>query len=119
MPDTWTRRERVILMLAAIATFTVASVSLVGSWNTSAKLTSYVQCQAQWNQFLQSSLDARNGAASEATSAMDELVDSVTNAKSREETKAALEKYKMARANQLETQKNHPLPPPPDEVCEL
>lgn len=115
----WTRRERFILIIAAIATFIVATVSLVGSWQTSSNLTQYVQCQSEWNSFLHRALEARTGANAEATEAMDELINAITEAKSSDETRAALNKYKAARANQVQKQRENPLPPPPNEVCEI
>jgi cell division protein FtsX len=117
--DGWTRRERFILIIAAITTFIVASVSLVGSWQTGSNLTAYVQCQSQWNSFLHRALEARTNASTEATVAMDELINAITEAKSADQTREALNKYKAARANQLQKQRENPLPPPPDQVCEI
>lgn len=117
MHEAWTRRERIILLLCAIATFLVSTVSLVGSWQTSAHLTAYVHCQAEWNSFLNRALDVRTTAGTEATAALDDLIDAVTQAKSGADTLAALNKYKAARANQIQKQQENPLPPPPNEVC--
>jgi len=126
MLDDWTTRERYILLLAAIAAFIVSTISLVGSWQTSAHLaqnsahlTQYVQCQSEWNSFLHRALEARTNAGTEATAAMDDLINAITEAKSAEETREALNKYKAARANQLEKQRENPLPPPPNAVCEI
>lgn len=115
----WTRRERYILLIAAIATFAVSTVALVGSWQTGSNLTQYVQCQSEWNSFLHRALEARTNASTEATEAMDALINAITEAKSADETRAALNKYRAARANQLQKQRENPLPPPPDEVCEI
>lgn len=115
----WTRRERYILMTAAIATFAVSAVALVGSWQTGSNLTSYVQCQSEWNSFLHRALEARTGANAEATEAMDQLINAITEAKSATETREALAKYKAARANQVQQQRDNPLPPPPNEVCAI
>lgn len=117
--DGWTRRERIILLLAAIATFAVAIVSLAGSWQTGSHLTKYVQCQSEWNSFLHRAIEARTNAGAEATAAMDELIDTVTQAKSADQTRAALAKYKEARANQIQKQLENPLPPPPEQVCSI
>lgn len=119
MPTAWTRRERVILLAAAIVTFAVSIVSLAGSWTTSAHLTTYVKCQSQWTTFLHNALEARTGANNEATAAMDDLINAITEAKSSDETRAALAKYKAARANQIKKQNENPLPPPPNEVCDI
>lgn len=116
-PGGWTRRERYILLIAAIATFAVASVALVGSWQTSSNLTQYVKCQSEWNSFLHRALEARTNAGAEATAAMDNFIDAVAQAKSSEDVRTALTKYKEARAKQLSTQQENPLPPPPNEVC--
>lgn len=113
----WTRRERYILLLAALFTFSVSIVALVGSWQTGSNLTTYVQCQAEWNSFLHQALEARTNAGAEATAAMDNFIDAVAQAKSSEDIKVALAKYKEARANQIKTQHDNPLPPPPNEVC--
>lgn len=118
-PEGWTRRERIVLLIAAVATFSASTVSLVGSWQTGSNLTQYVTCQSEWNSFLYRALEARTGASAEATEAMDELISAITQAKSADETRAALNKYKAARANQVEKQRENPLPPPPDQVCEI
>lgn len=115
----WTRRERYIMLVAAITTFIVATVSLVGSWQTGSHLTKYVQCQSEWNSFLHRALEARTNASTEATIAMDELINAITEAKSAEETRTALNKYKAARENQIQKQRDNPLPPPPEQVCEI
>lgn len=115
----WTHRERVILLVTAILTFTVSIVSLTGSWQTGARLTSYVKCQSEWNSFLHKALEARTNAGAEATAAMDDLVNAITEARSADDTRAALARYKEARANQIKAQNEHPLPPPPEEVCEI
>lgn len=115
--DNWTRRERIILLIAAIATFSASSVALVGSWQTGTHLTAYVQCQSEWNTFLHQALEARTSASAEATVAMDNFIDAVAQAKSSEDIRNALAKYKEARARQLKTQQENPLPPPPNEVC--
>jgi len=113
----WTRRERLILLTAAIATFAVSTVSLVGSWQTGTNLTQYVQCQSEWNSFLHRALEARTNSSAEATAAMDNFIDAIAQAKSNDDVRTALAKYKEARANQLRTQQENPLPPPPNEVC--
>jgi cell division protein FtsX len=126
MREDWTHRERIILLLAAIATFAVSTVALVGSWQTSSNLTRtsndlthYVKCQSEWNSFLHKALEARTGAGAEATAAMDDLINAITQAKSSDETREALNKYKMARSNQVLKQQENPLPPPPEEVCDI
>lgn len=115
-----------IQLFAAIAILLVAVISLGGSWITSRdlqrsnqQLKSYVKCQTEWNSFLHRALEARSNASAEATVAMDDLIDAVTQAKSADDTRAALAKYKAARANQVQKQRENPLPPPPDEVCEI
>lgn len=113
----WTRRERYIMLVAALTTFIVATVSLVGSWQTGSNLTSYVKCQSEWNTFLHSSLEARTNVGAEATIAMDNFINAIAEAKSNTDVRAALDKYKEARAKQLKTQQENPLPPPPSEVC--
>lgn len=102
----------VVLLLFAIG-------SLIGSWKTSHDLTDYVKCQQEWNSFLYVSISRSRGAGVEANQALDDLVDAVTQAKSAAETRAALERYKAARAKQKETAATNPLPPPPEEVCKV
>lgn len=122
----WTPRERKLLLFGAIIAFMIAVISLGGSWNSNREaaqsnqqLKNYVRCQTEWNSFLHRALEARTSASGEATAAMDELVNAITEAKSADETRSALAKYKAARANQLLAQKNNPLPPPPDKVCTI
>jgi cell division protein FtsX len=112
-------RARIIAYISGLLATLAAMVALIGSWQTSDHLTAYVQCQSQWNGFLHRALEARTGANASATAAMDELVNAITDAKSTQDTRDALQKYKNARANQVLTQQQNPLPPPPDEVCEI
>lgn len=107
------------LLVVAIFLFLVTSVSLVGSWRTSIELREYVQCQADWNSFLSRALDARSGASVQAQAAMDQLVNAVSEAKSGEEVRAALANYNAARANQIRTLNENPIPKPPDEICTI
>jgi hypothetical protein len=104
----------------------IAILSLLGSLDNSrrlnksnAELRHYVQCQQQWNGFLYISITRGREASTAATQALDELIDAVTQAKSPADTRAALEKYKAARTNQNQVATDNPLPPPPEEVCEV
>lgn len=125
-PDDLSRKERIRVAVAGISILLVALISLIGSWQANAELsdqnknlTKYVQCQAEWNTFLYRALEARTHAGNEATAAMDDLVNAITQAKSPDDTRTALAKYKTARANQIATQQQNPLPPPPNEVCQI
>lgn len=112
-------REKTITLVSAIVMFLVAILALAGSWDTNRKLTNYVSCQVEWNTFLHTALNARTNAGAEATLAMDELINTVSQSTSPDESRAALAKYKEARAKQIKTQQEHPLPPAPEQVCEL
>lgn len=121
----WWEERRPQLILGSTLVV-LAIVSLFGSWKTghdqaevSRKLTDYVQCQQRWTTFLYASLTSGRQVNSEAQAALDELVDAVTQARSSEETRQALERYKLAREKQKVTATENPLPPPPGEVCEL
>ena len=94
-----------------------AIVALVMSWRTSSNLTQYVQCQAEWNTFLHKALAAGRTANADAQAALDELIVAVSESKSATETRAALDKYKEARAAQIIAQRENPLPEPPEKVC--
>ena len=122
----WTPREQKPLLYGAIVIFLVAIIALGGSWqanreleHSNQQLQSYVRCQTVWNSFLHRVLEVRTNAGAEATAAMDELVNAITEAKSADDTRAALTKYKAAREKQLLTQQQNPLPLPPDEVCTI
>lgn len=117
--NTDVNNQKKAALIMAIIMFVVATLSLAGSWDTSRKLTEYVQCQAEWNKFLHTALNARTNAGAEATLAMDELINAISESRSPEQSRAALTKYKEARAKQIQTQQEHPLPPAPDEVCEI
>lgn len=128
MPEDLTLKpyDRRFRLFGAIALFLVAIIALGGSWKSSLdlehsnqQLKSYVRCQTEWNSFLHRALEARTNAGAEATAAMDDLVNAITEAKSAVDTRAALARYKAARANQIVTQQQNPLPPPPNEVCTL
>jgi hypothetical protein len=104
----------------------VAIVSLIFSWRATAKeqhsnkqLKEYVQCQADWTNFLYQAITANRGATSAANSALDELIKTISTSTSRAQSAAALEKYKQARAEQIKSQTDNPLPPAPKTVCQL
>lgn len=106
--------------------FIAAVFSLFISWNATirqqraeSQLRSYVVCQSKWNTFLHQAITARGESGTAATLALDNLIDATLQAKSDGEIRTALEQYKSARTLQIKTQKEHPLPPPPDQVCTL
>jgi hypothetical protein len=104
----------------------VATVSLVMSFiathhdrETNKRLTTFVKCQAEWTSFLYKANQAGRNANANTQRAMDDLVNAVGEAKSAADTRAALERYKKARAEQNASLAANPLPPPPEAVCEL
>jgi hypothetical protein len=104
----------------------IAIVSLIMSWSASiqehkqsVRVQSYVQCQADWTNFLYQSIQANRGAATDANKALDELINTISTSTSRAQSAAALEKYKQARAQQVKSQNDNPLPPAPKTVCQL
>jgi hypothetical protein len=108
----------ILVLLAVLSLFGSCKASRDLS-KSNGKLTSYVQCQQRWNSFLYVSLNSARTSSTEANQALDNLIDAVTQAKSPEETRAALETYKTARTKQKQTTADNPLPPPPEEVCEI
>jgi type II secretory pathway component PulM len=109
-----------------IALLVVALVALGFSWRASIRLSQqsdelkhYVQCQAEWTAFLHSAVAASRDASAEAQVALDDLINAITTAKSREESAAALARYIQAREEQKKVQAQNPLPPPPKEVCHI
>lgn len=104
----------------------IAIVSLFFSWHASAeekrsndRLKAYVQCQADWTNFLFQAINENRNASNTATQALDNLINTVATAKSPSETRAALAAYQKARVEQKDAQTKHPLPPAPKTVCQL
>lgn len=101
-------------------------ITLMLSWRASAKSTesnthlrAYVSCQAEWTTFLYKAIATNRTANGEAQAAMDDLVSTVSEAKSEVDTRAALVRYKAAREAQIKAQQENPLPPPPKQVCQI
>jgi hypothetical protein len=104
----------------------VAAASLVYSWKatqreqqSTAQLRSYVQCQGEWTNFFYQAIISGRDSSQEAAQALDELINTISTSTSREQSAAALEKYKAARAKQIQSQNEHPLPEAPKNVCQL
>src|SRR5262245_36654516 len=112
-------------MVIWISIMVVVLVSLGFSWQASSaerhqndQLRSYVKCQADWNSFLFSALSQSRDANTKSTQALDDLINSITTAKSASDTRAALARYQQARAEQKSTLSKNPLPPAPDTICQ-
>lgn len=104
----------------------VAATALVYSWDASTRekrsndqLRAYVKCQGEWTNFFYQAIQASRNANQDAQTALDELITTVSTATSREQSALALENYKAARAKQLQSQKENPLPEAPKSVCQL
>lgn len=104
----------------------VAIISLVFSWKASAderdsnhRLKTYVQCQADWNNFLFIAIQASRNANADTTQALDDLIKSISSASSAADSRAALTRYQEARDKQKLSQTQNPLPPPPRSICKL
>lgn len=104
----------------------IAVISLSYSWSASTKenrsndrLRAYVKCQGEWTNFFYQAIVASRTASQDAQAALDELVTTVSTSTSREQSAQALENYKAARAKQIQSQKENPLPEAPKSVCQL
>lgn len=122
MKFNWFIVDRIVGLLLVV----VAIFSLIKSFQTSQdvttsnrQLTAYVKCQTDWTTFLHKAITIRSDTSAQATQAMDDLITSVLEAKSSEDVKIALEKYKAARQLQIDSRTQNPLPPPPNDVCKL
>lgn len=104
----------------------VALVSLIFSWQASSKerksneqLKTYVQCQADWTNFLYQAIISARSSSTQSAAALDDLINTISTSTSREQSTAALDRYKKARAEQVKSQHDNPLPPAPKTVCQL
>jgi hypothetical protein len=117
-----TRSNRVvsiILLLVAIISLFFSFHATMQEKKTNQRLTSYVKCQAVWTSFLYKANQAGRNANANTQKAMDDLVNAVGEARSEEDTRAALDRYKKAREEQNVSLEQNPLPPPPEQVCSL
>lgn len=131
MPEV--KRFRVVTYTVETILIVVAIISLVMSFQatneqkktserakrTADNLSSYVKCQAEWTNFLYKSTATARQGNQNTQKALDDLVNAVASAKSADDSRAALARYKQARAEQLAALEKNPLPPPPEQVCEL
>jgi hypothetical protein len=109
----------IIFSLLAIATLIVSLRATSEQQKQSQRLETYVKCQGEWTNFLYQAITANRDASREANAALDELINTISTSTSREQSTAALEKYKAARAKQIQSQNEHPLPEAPKQVCQL
>lgn len=109
----------ILLTLAALVSLGFSWKSTADNNKQSAQLTSFVRCQSDWTNFFYQAITAGRTANADAQAALDDLVQTVSNAKSRAETEAALERYKAAREKQKQSLTDHPLPEAPKEACQL
>jgi uncharacterized protein YaaR (DUF327 family) len=107
------------LLLVAIVSLFMSFRATQQEMKTNQKLTAFVRCQAEWTSFLYKANQAGRNANANTQRAMDDLVNAVGEAKSEEDTRAALARYKKARAEQNLSLEQNPLPPPPEQVCSL
>lgn len=119
MKKHWERIVGLIILLVTLASLVKSWQASTESQRASRQLTAYVQCQAEWTGFLQKALSAARDVSKDVSLALDNLILSVSNSKSREETVAAINKYKEVRAKQKLVLEQNPLPDPPKEVCAL
>lgn len=93
----------------------VAVVSTVVSWETDRRQRSFVTCQAAVNQTRTEALNRITSLASEDRKAVDALVRSVIQSKTRADSAAALQEYLATRARtDAQREKEGPLPQPND-----
>lgn len=78
-------------------------------------------CQTAYSNGFADALDARSQATSQAQDALDELLSKAASAvpstEGREQVRRALSDYLAKRAEAKRTQKEHPFPPAPRDVC--
>jgi hypothetical protein len=108
-----------ILTIIALIAIGFSWKATVDERHANAQLKKYVQCQADWSSFFLSAITENRNSTIATSQALDDLINAVTSAKSATDTRAALAKYLAARASQKENQKKNPLPPPPDQICQL
>jgi deoxyribodipyrimidine photolyase len=98
-------------------------VSLVVGLVTSARLTSYVHCQARYNQQAALATQARSAAYEQDRQAEDAMWNAFAEAsklppdQARQKSREAFETFIRLRAEATQRRKDHPLPPPPNETC--
>lgn len=77
----------------------------------------YAHCQAGIDDRLVRALKARSDSSAARTDATDNLIDSIFQAKTREEGLALFREWKAAREKAIADRKANPLPDPPSNTC--
>jgi uncharacterized membrane protein YdfJ with MMPL/SSD domain len=106
-------RQRATGVIVLVASM----LAVLGATYSGYRSASYAHCQARVNQALVVSQNARAQAAAQDRAALDRMVNDVVNAHSREESRAALDRYQATRRASDEERAKHPLPAPPSQVC--
>lgn len=109
------RGRRVVagLIFSLVLDFALTGVLIY----TSREYAGYVDCQADWSQAYAASAGERGVAAEADRRAIDDMVAAVLTARTREQSRAALENYQRARVDADAQRAEHPPPALPDDVC--
>lgn len=106
----WRRFGGVLLALVSLA-------AVGQSFRTSSAHSHYTECQAGVTDQLIAALNARTAAAVQDREAMDRLVEDVATARSADDTRAALARYRTTRSTADAAREREPLPEPPSRHC--
>lgn len=111
------RRVRLRRLWNRWGVLVVSAVALGGSVVTGYQRQAYADCQAEVNDRLVEAIRARGASVDERDAALDAMIDAVLSARTREESRAALENYRRAAAAVREDRARHPLPDPAGSHC--
>jgi len=108
-----TRRNRIIGYSVMVASIFALLMAVYTSYRSAV----YTHCQANVNEALVRAQTSRAAAAEQDRDAVDRLVTDVLNARSREDSRAALERYRATRAAADAERAKNPIPAPPSQTC--
>lgn len=112
-----TRLLGIMLLLLAFATTLQTFYQAHRSAELGREQVRLSQCQITYQNGFADALDARTTATNEAQQALDELIETITQASGRDASRAALAKYVEVRERQKRTSEKNPFPPAPRDVC--
>lgn len=106
-----------LIALFVIAASTLSAISVTGNANTSKHVQEIAECLQGYNDSVQSSSAARSQLAQEQTDITVAIISAVASAHTKKDVDVAFATYLSAQSKINQEKEEHPVPPPPSEVC--
>lgn len=106
-----------VLVVLSLVAMGIGAKASIDAHNDSIVRDRYAKCQAGVDDALVKALSARSDSSAARTDATDQLIDSVFQAKSKDEVHVLYLKWRAARQQAIDERQRHPFPQPPSTAC--